>query len=498
MVTREASAPTCSRSTTVARVPLRTPSRVSLRRQRTRSPTRNSRSPSCERIRTEATGANKQRPRRVVEVPDVGAPVSEHDAAGEVVLRGLPPVFEQPLFCRRRIVVEVEASVAGGVREVGLGTPSRSGASALRSERSRWRRLSARSIAPSRSQRAGKRPPAPTGGSWCGSPTRIAFPSARSTSSSSGASTRVSAIPASSTTSTQPWGRPPSRCASSSSRWSVQLAMPVAALSSSAARPLGAAPSTGMLALTVGVGEERAARSSCPSLRRRRRRRHAPVGGGLVDEHPLLARELPPDSSSDPRAESSCPAGGAPTSRPASASSSASRSTCEQLPVVNRAGRPGRLSVLERARCPGARERAPPSSSTSLDSGPVSERAGDRAARARASRTSSVLRSARPGRTAARRAAPRSPGRERRGRSRTSRFELAAAEPVLGRARLPLVPQPRQVDLLLRLPGRERGDTGSGEALRADRLHVLDKRLPPAWRRPGSPPRARRSARPSP
>ncbi len=59
------------------------------------------------------------------------------------------------------------------------------------------------------------------------------------------------------------------------------------------------------------------------------------------------------------------------------------------------------------------------------------------------------------------------------------RFEFAAAEAVLGRARLPVLAQPRQVDLLLRLPGRERGNAGGGEALGAECLHVLEQRLPP-------------------
>ena len=78
------------------------------------------------------------------------------------------------------------------------------------------------------------------------------------------------------------------------------------------------------------------------------------------------------------------------------------------------------------------------------------------------------------------------------------RVEFAAAEAVLGRARLPVLAQPRQVDLLLRLAGRERGDAGGGEALGAERLHVLDAATAGGSRRRGSPPRALRSISPMP
>ena len=119
-------------------------------------------------------------------------------------------------------------------------------ASASRSSWSCWRRFSVSSTAPWRSTMPAKRPPAPTAGSWCGSPIRTALPPACSTRSSTGARTRVSAMPASSTTSTEPGGRPPSARASSSSRWSVVDGMPVSSWSFSAATPDGAAPSTGM------------------------------------------------------------------------------------------------------------------------------------------------------------------------------------------------------------------------------------------------------------
>ena len=76
---------------------------------------------------------------------------------------------------------------------------------------------------------------------------------------------------------------------------------------------------------------------------------------------------------------------------------------------------------------------------------------------------------------------------DRSGRERTltdEPLELTLAESVLGRACQPLLAQPRQVDLLLRLAGRERGDAGGGEAVCAECLHVLEQRLPPGRERP--------------
>ncbi len=120
----------------MARVPLRTPSRSSLWRQRTRSPTRNSRSPTLERARARAgRRGHEQRAGGVVEVADVGAPVGEHHVAGEVVLGGLPPVLEQPLLGGGRVVVDVEAAAPGGVGEVGLGVAAAQLASASPFER---------------------------------------------------------------------------------------------------------------------------------------------------------------------------------------------------------------------------------------------------------------------------------------------------------------------------------------------------------------------------
>src|SRR6266540_4078623 len=81
---------------------------------------------------------------------------------------------------------------------------------------------------------AAKSPPAPTAGSWCGSPTRIAFPSACSTKERTRARTRVSAIPASSTIRTELRERPPLRSASSRRRWRVVLRSPVSSPSFSA------------------------------------------------------------------------------------------------------------------------------------------------------------------------------------------------------------------------------------------------------------------------
>ena len=53
------------------------------------------------------------------------------------------------------------------------------------------------------------------------------------------------------------------------------------------------------------------------------------------------------------------------------------------------------------------------------------------------------------------------------------RIEFAAPKTVLRCPRLPLLAQPRQVDLLLRLARRERSNSGSDKALRPQCLHVL-------------------------
>ena len=122
--------------------------------------------------------------------------------------------------------------------------PPRTASRVRRSSSSRWRRLSRSWIAPSCSAMAAKRPPAPTAGSWRGSPRSIAFPFASSTRERRGARMRVSAIPASSTTSTDPCGRPPSRLAAARSPWRVVAGMPALSASRSAAIPDGAAPRT--------------------------------------------------------------------------------------------------------------------------------------------------------------------------------------------------------------------------------------------------------------
>jgi hypothetical protein len=100
----------------LARVPLRTPSDESFWRQRTRSPTRNSRSPSSTASWPSRPARRHQLVRGIVEPADVSAPVGEHHRLVELVLGGLPPVFEQTLSCRHRIVCDLEAAAAGGVR----------------------------------------------------------------------------------------------------------------------------------------------------------------------------------------------------------------------------------------------------------------------------------------------------------------------------------------------------------------------------------------------
>ena len=199
--------------------------------------------------------------------------------------------------------------------------------------------------------------------------------------------------------------------------------------------------------------------------------------GSLVDEHPLLARSsgpLPISAAASGRRSS----GGTATSRPASASSSASRSTASSSRVVNRAGRPGR-SPASTSSTPGKRDSSPASSTSSLTLSP----AGSEPAIARTSSgiVNVVCFSVRPSRPSRRRSKlvelePVANDRALGARA----LRAPAAEAMLGRARQPLLAQPGQVDLLLRLTGRERGDPRRGEPLSSERLHVLDQQAPPS------------------
>ena len=118
---RERSSASSSSLTTVARMPLRSPSRLSLWRQRTWSPTRNSRLTEDDGAAAEPVLVEHECVRGLVELVDVGAVVGEHHGADGAVARLPPPVAEQPLLRLDRVIVHGEAAVAGGVGEVGLG-----------------------------------------------------------------------------------------------------------------------------------------------------------------------------------------------------------------------------------------------------------------------------------------------------------------------------------------------------------------------------------------
>ena len=233
-------------------------------------------------------------------------------------------------------------------------------------------------------------------------------------------------------------------------------------------------------------GRRRAAgaRSSCRRPRLRRRRRRGPVASRprarASAARPRARR--PTRAASAPAA--SCSAAGAPTSRPASASSSASLLDLEQLPGREPrrptrhlarleqldAREPRELLRLRRAPARPARRRGASAATARTSSGIVNVGCFSVSPSGASSRTASSS-----GSTA------RSAGR---GRSCDEPAQLAPAEAVLGRPRQPLLAQPRQVDLLLRLAGRERRHAGGGEALRAERLHVLEQRPPPGRERP--------------
>ncbi len=196
------------------------------------------------RFASEPPASVHERVRGLVELADVVAAVGEHHVVGSVALGCLPPVGEQPLLRRGRVVVDCEPAALGGVGEVGLGVAAAQPgerfafervalATVLRRARSfrvvrrargRGRRRRRRVAGRGRRRGAPSPPPARRGGgavrARASRPCRPRRPRARS---------RVGA---------------PARTRRAAARCRVRLGMPVAAWSSSAARPLGAAPST--------------------------------------------------------------------------------------------------------------------------------------------------------------------------------------------------------------------------------------------------------------
>ncbi len=189
-------------------------------------------------------------------------------------------------------------------------------------------------------------------------------------------------------------------------------------------------------------------------------------------------------------------AAGAPTSRPAVASASASRSTSSSSRVVNRAGRPG-MSPGSTCSTPGSRDELVGGREHLLSRRAVAERAGDgadelRLRERRLRRGQPIRREQTP-----RELLPVGDGRLEPGLV-DEPAQLAAAEAMLGRPCEPLLTQPRQVDLLLRLARRERRDPGGGETLPCRAPPCARRATAAGSRTPGSPPRAPGRARPSP
>ena len=166
------------------------------------------------------------------------------------------------------------------------------------------------------------------------------MPPASSTRRRTGASTRVSAIPASSTTRTQPPGSPPERRALPRRRRSVTASISVALASSSAARPLGAAPSTEMPERSSASPRARRAvvlpAPATPTTQTTRSGESAAV----ATSDGCSAESL---TGASARADTTCTAAarGTSASRPARPIPSASRSRPRRLLVVKRPGRPG-------------------------------------------------------------------------------------------------------------------------------------------------------------
>ena len=125
----------------------------------------------------EAAVGVHERAGELVEVGDVAAAEREHDVAGQVVAGVLPPVGKQACSRRDRALGDDESLAFLGVGEVVAADAVADASERVALELVVLAAVLGQDEAPSRSTMPAKRPPAPTAGSWCGSPIRIAFPS---------------------------------------------------------------------------------------------------------------------------------------------------------------------------------------------------------------------------------------------------------------------------------------------------------------------------------
>ena len=266
------------------------------------------------------------------------------------------------------------------------------------------------------------------------------------------------------------------------SRCTVRLGMPVAGRArrrrgrSAPHRDRGAA-------LAVGVGQKRRAVvlpvPAAPTTQTTRSGATRPRGRASAARpgtRPLTLRI---------RASSSRPTAGASTSRPASASSTLPLDLRGARAVVNRAGRPG-ASPGSRSSTPGQPRERVRLVEQVLDGGAVcSEPATARTSSGIANVV--CLAVSPPGRTLRGEAAHDRSGDverplfRRAARARAGRGRARQRAPATPRAAAADQPSPSP-------PGSRAPQHGQRQSRCPDCLHVLDQRLPPAWRRHGSTP----------
>ena len=319
---------------------------------------------------------------------DVFAPVGDHHRPDGVV--GVPPVFEQPLLGGERVVVEVEAAVFGGVGEVGLGVAGAEagerlpfGGFVLAAVLAQLERVEL--VAEGGVEAAGvdRRELGRVADEDRLPLRRLDELEQRGEDACAGhsgfvddeyAPVRESAV------------------AGGVEEEPVQGAagIPVAVWSSSAARPLGAAPTTGT-PVWPKTSWSTASAVVLPAPA-------APTTQTTRSRLSVARRTSSCCSRASSLAFSSLSsvwpsAVGAPASRPAIASSSTPRSSSSSSWVVNRAGRPG-TSPGSTSSTPGKRDSSSAASSTCSTGAPSRSEPRPRG-RARASRTSSASQSAR-------------------------------------------------------------------------------------------------------
>lgn len=459
-----------SRATTVPRVPLRTPQRAVVLAADCAIADTELATAELERLGSESAGSQHQHASRVVELADVVAAVGEHDSPADVALGRPPPVFEESALGRGRVVLEVQPSSRRGVGEVRLWV-----AGAEVCERVTFHRVvlpvilrqadCAETVAEGGEEAAGT-----DGRKLAGvadqdrlRPGVVDQAEKRREDARLRHACFVDDQDAALRETALALGieEEPVHCGAADARCGCELVGGAAA---------GRNAEDWDACRAVGRVED--AECGCLSGARHANSADDAVAGHASHAHQssLLVRE------SCTFFDESAPRSGV---RRTDVASDQRDLECLALDLEQLAGREARrpsrrvlrLDQLEARECREFLRRV----DHIVGSGAVAHAAGDGADELRHGERRLLRREAL---AAEELLAGFSEIDWSRGMGRTyERAKLAAGEPVLGGARLPLLPQPREIDLLFRLAGRERRDSAGREAFRPARLHVFEQRL---------------------